>query len=70
MDHTCREAYQLSYELYRTLGNYQPSPYAPWSAEDLAWMAGADDASGCYPDRATSAPAPTPPASADQLSLF
>ncbi|MCP1304690.1 hypothetical protein BIS09_12680 [Halomonas sp. R1t8] len=45
-------------------------PYAPWTAEDLAWLAGADDASGCYPDRATPAPAPTTPAPTDQLALF
>lgn len=43
------EAYRLSHELHLKHGSYQPSPYRPWSTEDMAWFAGADDASGGYP---------------------
>lgn len=49
MDQGRDEAYRLSHELHHTLGSYQPSPYRPWSREDMAWLAGADDASGDYP---------------------
>ncbi|SFI13400.1 hypothetical protein [Modicisalibacter xianhensis] len=72
MDRAYQEAYQRSHELRLTLGNYQPSPYRPWSLEDMAWLAGADDASGDYPTAADehAGASPSPQPKEPQLSLF
>lgn len=66
------EAYRLSHELHQTLGSYQPSPYRPWSPEDMAWLAGADDASGAYTavGNEQSSASPLPRSKETQLSLF
>jgi hypothetical protein len=72
MDQARHEAYRLSHELRQTLGSYQPSPYRPWSPEDMAWLAGADDASGDYPvavDEQGVTP-PSPQTKEVQLTLF
>ncbi|MBM64087.1 MAG: hypothetical protein CL484_14155 [Acidobacteria bacterium] len=72
MSRTCQEAYRLSQELYRTYGHYQPSPFRAWTAEDMAWLAGADDASGHYVESAPSVliPPETSLAAEAQLTLF
>ncbi|MEA2118805.1 hypothetical protein [Halovibrio sp. HP20-50] len=72
MDQGRDEAYRLSHELHKTLGSYQPSPYLPWSPEDMAWLAGADDASGAYStvDYEQSSTSPSPRSKETQLSLF
>ena len=49
----------------RETGEFTPSRYSAWSAEDLAWLAGMDDASGDYPAQAP----PALPGEA-QLALF
>lgn len=73
MSPTCQEAYRLSQELYLTFGGYQPSPFRAWTAEDMAWLAAADDASGHYVDSfpaAPTTPPETPAVGEHQLSLF
>lgn len=73
MSRTCQEAYRLSQELYRTFGHYQPSPFRAWTAEDMAWLAAADDASGHYVDSPTGGAFTSPeaiPTAEEQLSLF
>ncbi|WP_163575314.1 hypothetical protein [Halomonas faecis] len=73
MSRTCQEAYRLSQELYRTYGHYQPSPFRAWTAEDMAWLAAADDASGHYVESPPGGPITPPeaiPMAEDQLSLF
>ena len=72
MDQGRYEAYRLSHEIHKTLGNYQPSPYRPWSPEDMAWLAGVDDASGEYlkADNEQSSASPSPRSKETQLSLF
>jgi hypothetical protein len=58
MSRTCQEAYRLSQELYRTYGHYQPSPFRAWTAEDMAWLVAADDASGHYVESPTGGRSP------------
>ena len=73
MSRTCQEAYRLSQELYRTYGHYQPSPFRAWTAEDMAWLAGADGASGHYIESSLDGAITPPeaiPAAEHQLSLF
>lgn len=72
MDQGRDEAYRLSHELHLKQGRYQPSPYRHWSSEDMAWFAGADDASGDYPaavDGQSSASS-SPHSQETQLALF
>lgn len=52
-------------QIRRQTGEFVPSSYLAWTVEDMAWLAGMDDASGDYPAQAT----PAPPSEA-QLSLF
>ncbi|EHA15296.1 MULTISPECIES: hypothetical protein [Halomonadaceae] len=72
MDQVRDEAYRLSHELHLKQGRYQPSPYRPWSSEDMAWLAGADDASGDYPAAVDgqSSPSSSPHTKETQLTLF
>ncbi len=49
----------------REKDEFTPSPYPAWSAEDMAWLAGMDDASGDYP-----AQAPPTRSGEAQLALF
>lgn len=66
---TIREEARAS---FRGHDDYARSPFPPWSAEDLAWLAGCDDASGDYPDAASATPSPGPASGEDseQLDLF
>lgn len=52
-------------QIRREKGEFTPSPYPAWSAEDMAWLAGMDDASGDYP-----AQAPPTRSGEAQLALF
>ena len=72
MDQGCSEAYLLSHEIHKTLGNYQPSPYRPWSPGDMALLGGGDESSGEYlkADNEQSSASPSPQSQETQLSLF
>lgn len=37
---------EAAYRAYMLEGGWVESPYTAWSAEDLEWLAGMDDASG------------------------
>ena len=57
---------------FRGHGDYAHPPFPAWSEEDLAWLAGCDDASGDYPDAASETPTPSLTAGegSQQLDLF
>jgi hypothetical protein len=42
------EAYRKAGEAFNECRGYCPSPYTPWSVEDLAWERAMDDLSGDY----------------------
>ncbi|PXX94701.1 hypothetical protein [Halomonas sp. LBP4] len=65
VSHDVRTLRRDAAEIRRETGDFAPSPYPAWTAEDMAWLVGMDDASGDYP-------AQTPPAQSSeaQLALF